>query len=127
MNALRLIKILSGFALLFVLGSVCGFAVSSHTAVTSARQARVEERWVNARMQEDAQRLKLTAEQIEKARPLYDQMRADIRSVREEAARGLVQAAVKQGHALWQELTPEQRQEFEKLSEERRARWQKHQ
>jgi len=127
MNAFRMVKILAGFAVLFGLGGVCGSAVTSRTAAASARQAHWEENWVKARMHEDAERLKLTPEQIEAARPVYDQMLADFRSVREEASRGLVQASVKQGHALWQELTPEQQQEFEKLSQERRARWLKHQ
>ena len=125
MNTFRIVKILTGFAVLFGLGGVCGSAISSRPAVAAARQAQREESWVNARMREDAERLKLTPAQIEAARPLYDQMLADFRSVREEATRGLVQAAVKQGRALWTQLTPEQQQEFEKLSAERRARWEK--
>jgi hypothetical protein len=122
MNTLRLTKVLAGFAALFVLGSVFGFAVSSRPTVAAATQARWEEQWIRSRLNEDARRLKFTPEQIERARPLYDQMLADIRRVREEAARGLVEAAVKQGRALWQELTPEQQKELEKISAERRLR-----
>jgi hypothetical protein len=122
----RIVKILAGFAVLFGLGGLCGSAVSTRPAAIAARQARWEEHWVQKRMQEDADRLRLTPEQVEKARPLYDQMLADFHSVREEATRNLVQATVKQGRALWPELTPDQQKEFEGLSEERRARWLAH-
>jgi Spy/CpxP family protein refolding chaperone len=110
---------------LFLLGGVSGFSIAHRRMSNSAVRALLEDRWSAARRQEDAARLKLTPEQAEQVRPLYQEMLSDIRAVRESAASGVVEAVKKQGRAMWAHLTPEQRQEFLRLSEERRMRLEK--
>ncbi len=110
---------------LFALGGVCGFAVSTRQLTSKTTRAQWEERWIERRLSEDASRLSLTPEQLEKARPLYSELLTDIRKVREEAALGVADAVKKQSRGLWHQLTPEQQKEFMKLGEERRARFQK--
>lgn len=116
-------KIILSLAALFLLGGVCGYALSNHQTERPPRQAGWEERWIELRQQEDIDRLKLTPEQIAQARATYDQLTADIRKVREQMAKGIFRAVAAQGRALSQHLTPEQRDEFQKLTEERRARF----
>lgn len=48
-----------------------------------------------------------------------------VRAVREAAADGIVEAAKKQGGALWPQLTPAQQEEFLRINEPRRAHWQR--
>jgi Spy/CpxP family protein refolding chaperone len=116
------LKVILCLAALFLLGGVCGYAFSNRQADRAATSTRWEDRWVEQRLQEDIQRLKLTPEQIAQARPAYDELLADVRKVREQTARGIFQAVSTQRRSLSEQLTPEQRAEFQKLSEERRAR-----
>lgn len=116
-------KIIVCLAALFLLGGVCGAVLSVRWARQAAQRAHWEDRWIQERMSEDAARLKLTPEQIEQARPLYDQMLADIRRIREDAGRSIIEAGAQHARNLAQVLTPGQQQDFQKLSEERRARW----
>jgi Spy/CpxP family protein refolding chaperone len=115
-------KIIFSLAALFLLGGVCGYAFSNHQTARPATKDRWEEHWVELRLREDIDRLKLTPEQVAQARPSYDQLLAELRKVREQTARGVFRAVSANGRTLSQQLTPEQRQEFSKLSEERRAR-----
>ncbi len=117
------LKILLALAALFLFGGVCGYAVSNRPAERLATKTGWEERWLELRIREDIERLKLTPEQAEQARPSYDQLRADILKLREQTARSLFRAVSAQGRTLSQQLTPEQQQEFLKLTEERRARF----
>ena len=116
-------KIILSLAALFLLGGVCGYAVSNRQADRPAAKAPWEERWMELRQREDIERLKLTPEQVAQARPAYDQLLADIRKVREQTARGIFRAVSTQGRTLSEQLTPEQREEHLKLTEERRARF----
>lgn len=123
MKSTGFFKVAACLAVLFVLGGVCGYALSFSRPVQRVQRARLEQRWLEAKEREDAERLKLTAEQQEKVRPIYQQLTADIRRVREQAAREIGEAMRRHGRALRQELTPEQQEEFNRLMEERRAHW----
>jgi len=116
-------KIILSLAALFLLGGVCGYAFSNRQTERPAKRANWEERWMELRQREDIERLKLTPEQVARARPAYDQLLADIRKVREQTAHGIFRAVSAQGRTLAEQLTPEQRQEYQKLTEERRARF----
>jgi hypothetical protein len=125
MISASMLKVGASLAALFVFGGVCGFTIATRRMTNPVVRAQLEERWIEARRRDDAARLKLTAEQAEQVRPTYQQMLADIRAVRETAAVGVIDAAKKQGRVMWSQLTPEQQQEFLRLSEERRAQMQK--
>ena len=117
-------KVIVCLVALFLLGGVCGAVLSARWLSQPAHRVHWEERWVQERMREDATRLKLTPEETEKARPLYDQMLADLRKIREDAGRSILDAGVKHARNLAHVLTPEQQQqEFQKLSEQRRTLW----
>ena len=116
-------KIILSLAALFLLGGVCGYAFSNRQTERPAAKAHWEERWMELRQREDIERLKLTPEQVTQARPAYDQLLADIRRVREQTGRGIFRAVSTQGRTLSEQLTPEQREEYLKLTEERRARF----
>ena len=116
-------KIILSLAALFLFGGVCGYALSNRQTPPPATEGRWEERWLELRLQEDIERLKLNPEQVAKARPSYDQLLADIQRVRQQTARGIYRAVSAQGRTLSEQLTPEQRQEYLKLTEERRSRF----
>src|SRR4051812_16904655 len=118
------LKIILALAALFFLGGVCGYAFSNRQVEDSwvrERQLTWEERWVEQRQREDLERLKLTPEQVAQTRASYDQLLADVRQVREQTARGMFRAVSSHRQTLSEQLTPVQRAEFQKLSEERRA------
>ena len=119
----RAARITLFLAALFLLGGVCGYAFANRRTERFATKAHWEERWIELRVREDIVRLKLTPEQIAQSRASYDQLLADIRKVREQTAHGIFRAVSAQGHTLSEQLTPEQRQEYLKLTEERRARF----
>jgi hypothetical protein len=102
---------------------VCGYAFAHHQTDRLSTKANWEEGWMERREREDIERPKLTPEQIARSRPSYDQLLADIRKVREQTAHGIFRAVSAQGRTLSEQLTPEQRQEYLKLTEERRARF----
>lgn len=116
-------KIILSLAALFLFGGVCGYALSNRQTSAPATEARWEERWLELRLQEDIERLKLTPEQVTQARPSYDQLLTDIQKVRAQTARGIFRAVSTQGRTLSEQLTAEQRQEYLKLTEERRSRF----
>ena len=119
----RTARIIVSLVALFLLGGVCGYAFANRQPERLATKAHWEERWIELRVREDIVRLKLTPEQVAQSRPSYDQLLADIRKVREQTAHGIFRAVSAQGRTLSEQLTPEQRQEYLKLTEERRARF----
>jgi hypothetical protein len=121
----RMLKIGASLAALFLLGGVSGFSLATRHLTDPAVRARLEDRWIETRQRDDAARLKLTPDQINQVAPSYQHMLTDIRAVRESATAGVIDAVKKQGRTMWSQLTPEQQQEFLKLSEERRVRAQK--
>ncbi len=116
-----MLKVGASLTALFVFGGVCGFAVAARRLANPVVRAQLEERWIEARRRDDAARLQLTSEQVEQVRASYQQMLADVRAVRETATAGVVEAVKKQSRTMQPLLTPEQRQEFQRLNDERRV------
>lgn len=113
--------IISSLIALFIFGGVCGFAV----AVSIVKKSLSEEHFVQHRMSEESRRLKLTPEQIEKAKAGYDQLKQDLTRVKSDTVLAISAAAIKQAGELSAILTPAQLDEFKKLNDERRARFEK--
>lgn len=118
-------RIILSLIALFFLGGVCGYVFADHQPDLPPSKGHWEEQWMELRMREDVERLKLTPEQVGQVRPTYDQLLADIRRLREQTARGLFRAVSAQGRTLSEQLTAEQREEYQKLTQERRARFQR--
>jgi Spy/CpxP family protein refolding chaperone len=106
---------------LFLFGGVCGFAV----AINLVKKSLNEENIVNQRINEETRRLQLTPEQLEKVKPAYDQLKNDLSEVKRETLRSIAQAVVTQTIELSKVLTPEQTDKLQKLSEERRVKFEK--
>lgn len=118
---MKKLTIIASLVALFILGAICGLAL----AVPFARKLLSEDRLVQQRMAEEKKRLKLTAEQVEKAKPVYDALKSDLAKVKADALAGVTQAALRQAGDLAAILTPQQIEEYKKLGEERRARFEK--
>lgn len=118
---MKKLTIIGSLVALFIFGGVCGFAV----AVGIVKRSLNEAHFVQQRMAEESKRLKLTPEQIERAGPSYEQMKQDMVKVKSDAVLAITEAAIKQGRDLAALLTPEQLSEFRKLTDERRARFEK--
>jgi Spy/CpxP family protein refolding chaperone len=106
---------------LFLFGGVCGFAV----AINLVKKSLNEENIVNQRINEETRRLQLTPKQLEKVKPAYDQLKNDLSEVKRETLRSIAQAVVTQTTELSKVLTPEQTDKLQKLSEERRVKFEK--
>jgi uncharacterized membrane protein len=106
---------------LFLFGGVCGFTV----ALRMFKNSLNEENMVNQRIAEETRRLQLTPEQLEKAKPAYEQLKRDLSEVKRETLRSIAQAAVTQTMELSKVLTSEQMDKLQKLSEERRIKFEK--
>src|SRR3954452_3018065 len=100
MTRFRIRRIILSLAAIFLLGGVCGYAFANRQTDRLASRAHWEERWIELRVHEDIVRLKLTPEQVARARPSYDQLLADIRRVQEQTAHGIFRAVSAQGRAL---------------------------
>ena len=120
---MKQLRIIACLLALFFLGGVCGAVLSAGWVREQARSAKWEDRWIETRMSEDAERLRLTPEQIEEVRPLYDRMLSDITRIRIESGRGLIEAGDRHYRDLGNVLTAEQQQQLRKIIEERSARW----
>ncbi len=118
------IKIITCLIALYAFGAVSGVGLSKTAqAPQPLGTGWSEKMWLERRFAEDCQRLNLTAEQQQAIRAQYDELAAEMRAVREETARKVQTLFVKKGTEVYQTLTPEQRTEFRKLNQERRARW----
>jgi len=111
---------------LFVFGGVCGVGLSRNLRTLKAEskaEARPwsEEAWLERRYQEDVVRLKLTSEQAEKLQAHYRALAEDIRAVREDTIKRIRILVVRHMKAVVPDLTSEQRERYNKLSQERRA------
>jgi len=106
---------------LFILGALFGVGL----ALPFAKKLISEDHFVQQRMKEEAKRLKLTPEQIEKSKPIYDQLRQDLAKIKNDTLIAIAQASIRQFTELAGLLTPEQIEEFKKLGDERRVRFEK--
>jgi hypothetical protein len=117
-------KILICLATLFLLGAASGAGLSRSTQANPQKiPAWMETSWMEKRLHEDALRLNLTPEQKESFRTQYTELAAELRSIREETAKKVRESLQKRVPLLARELSPEQRDKFLKMNDERRLRW----
>lgn len=106
---------------LFILGALFGAGL----ALPFAKKLISEDHFVQQRMSEETRRLKLTPEQVEKSKPIYDQLRQDLAKIKTDTLTSIAQASIRQSTELAGLLTPEQIEEFKKLGDERRVKFEK--
>ena len=106
---------------LFFLGVLFGIGL----AFPFAKKLLSEEHFVQHRMAEEVKRLKLTPEQVEKSKPIYDQLKQDLAKIKSDTLTAITQASIRQSTELAGLLTPEQIEEFKKLGDERRVKFEK--
>jgi hypothetical protein len=119
----RVVSCLTG---LFLLGNVCGVAVSGRVAAARGSVpsggGQWVERWLDRRMAADFATIKATPEQREQLRPTYEHLRADFITIRQEAAHKVAEAIKRHRQEMWANLTPEQRNALLRSNQERRLR-----
>ena len=109
---------------LFAFGAASGIGITKSVQPSRAAQrAWSEEAWLERRYAEDVRRLNLTPEQQEALRGQYDGIASGMREIREQTAKQVRELFAKKGADVWKTFTPEQREAYRKLNEERRARW----
>lgn len=106
---------------LFILGALFGIGL----ALPFAKKLLSEDHFVTQRMKEETKRLKLTPEQVEKAKPAYDQLKQDLAKIKVDTLIAIGQASIRQSTELALILTPEQIEEYKKLGDERREKFEK--
>lgn len=106
---------------LFILGALFGIGL----ALPFAKKLISEDHFVQHRMSEEVKRLKLTPEQVEKSKPIYDQLRQDLAKIKNDTLTAIAQASIRQSTELAGLLTSEQIEEFKKLGDERRVKFEK--
>jgi len=89
---MRKLVIVASLICLFLFGGVCGFAI----AVRLVKQSLNEEHVVSQRITEETRRLKLTPDQLDKARPRYDQLRQDLLAIKHDTLQAIARAAYTQ-------------------------------
>jgi hypothetical protein len=121
------IKVIVCLFVLFALGAASGVGITKTVQPSRAakRTTWSEQAWLDRRYQEECRRLNLTPEQQEAMRVRYDELAAGMREVREETAKKIGDLFVKKAAEDRKSFTPEQREEYRKLNEERRARYKK--
>jgi Spy/CpxP family protein refolding chaperone len=127
MNVKPLLKVSLCLAGIFLLGSVCGVAMSGH--VGAARRPTVAgggqwiERWLDRRMANDFAVIQATPEQQQELRGTYDDLRADLDNIRQDAKERVTAAISRHRQNLWAKLTPEQRKDLWQATQDRRLRY----
>ena len=106
---------------LFILGALFGIGL----ALPFAKKLISEDHFVQHRMSEEVKRLKLTPEQVEKSKPIYDQLRQDLAKIKNDPLTAIAPASIRQSTELAGLLTSEQIEEFKKLGDERRVKFEK--
>ena len=125
MNAKPVFKVVSCLVALFVMGSMCGYAVSSR--VTHSRPAWTQsqewaERWLEQRMAQDFSRIEATPEQQAQLKPSYDRLLSDFNAIQRESAQKVTDAFKRHGLDIWKQLTPKQRETLRQTTQERVSR-----
>lgn len=115
MNTRQVLKVIGCLLLLFVLGSVCGYALSGRMPRPRASWMASKpwaERWLQQRMTQDFERLGITTEQEAKIRPVYDQLLADFNAIQRESQQKVADAFRRHRTEMRKHLTPEQREQL---------------
>ena len=127
MNVKPVMKVSLCLAVIFLLGSVCGVAMSGR--VTPAPKPALVgggpwiERWLDRRMAGDFAAIQATPQLQEELRSSYDDLRTELNSIRQESAKKVAQAIGRHRQAVWAKLTPEQRKALWQSNQDRRLRY----
>lgn len=89
-----------------------GTVVALHRIFT---RPQPQDTWVNARLRDMERRLKITPEQKQRIRPIVESAGMRIRDIGGESYERLVNVAQETHEEISRELTPEQREEFNRL------------
>ena len=120
MNPFRHWKIILGLTALFIVGVVTGSALT--IGIAKRLKERENNEWPQMVYRMYKHRLKLTADQEQKLKPYFSQAGDELRTVRRETVVNVLGVVRKLNQNVEQELTPQQKAEFDKLREEMRAK-----
>jgi hypothetical protein len=125
MKTKLLTQIIVSLAVLFGLGGLCGYAMSSRVhsgrpAITRSQQWA--ERWIEHRMAEDFELLDATPDQQARMRASYEKLMSEFNAIQAEASKQITDAFKRHNTELMKQFTPEQRQLYLKARQERRGR-----
>ena len=113
MKSKLITRIVVSLVVLFGLGGLCGYAMS--TQIHKARPGWTQNpdwtrRWIERRMAEDFARIGATPEQQEQLRSSYERLRTDFNAIQAESSAKVRDAFRRHGAELRRQLTPEQRE-----------------
>ena len=111
-------KLVLGLSAIFAMGMGTGAVGAVIFIVHVVMRPESAKHWVDARMTELDRRVKLTAEQKEKIRPIADKTGNRIREIGANAFAEILQTAQEAHEEISKELTPDQRKEFEKMRQQ---------
>jgi hypothetical protein len=122
MRAKLIAQIVVFLVLLFSLGGVCGYAMSTQIQPRRPAWTQSKEwaaRWIEHRMSSDFSAIQATPEQQELLRPIYEQLLADFSVIQDESAQKIGAAFKRHGTEMWKQLTPEQREQLRRINQQR--------
>lgn len=128
MKAKLIAQIVIYLVLLFSLGGVCGYAMSTQIPPRRPAWTQSKEwaaRWIEHRMSTDFAAIHATPEQQEKLRPIYDQLLEDFSVIQDQSAQKVGAAFKRHGVEMWKQLTPEQREQLREINQQRLQRGKK--
>lgn len=122
MKAKLITQIVLCLLLLFALGGVCGYAMSSR--IPPRRPAWTQSRewaahWMEHRMATDFAAIQATPEQREALRPAYDALLEDFHSIQNESAQKIGAAFKRHGTEVRKHLSPAQREQLRLVNQSR--------
>ena len=123
MSWLRHWKIVLALTGLFLLGAATGTVVTLKVVKRFIESRTNPDRMSQTLFQEYDRRLHLTPEQIERIRPILQRTAREMWDVRAEGARRTFQVIRLSQEEIAAELTPAQREEFERVNEMLRERY----
>jgi hypothetical protein len=126
MKTIHPVRVVLSFLLLFGLGALSGASFSRGTiqrerAALPAAANDLADRFLAQKQAAYTERLRLSAEQVERMRPALEKTRADLRACRERATRDVWSIMGEHYRALNRVLTPAQREIFQQMIEEKKA------
>jgi Spy/CpxP family protein refolding chaperone len=118
----KLVLLLTG---IFLAGAVTGGFVSVRVIRNWAQRAAQPEQWGPSRLKLLAKRLELTPEQVEKLQPIVKRDMDDLNRIRQSGFRDARRILERMEADISAELTPAQKEKFDKLNQEFRERMQR--
>lgn len=129
MSWLRHWKVILSLLAIFVAGTVTGAFLTLRVVRSYANRSALgtlmplAPQWPNTALKNYEKRLKLTPEQVEKFKPMFEQAGKDLATTRTNVATDVLVTLRRLNAQVEAELTPEQKAELEKLREENRNRF----